>query len=69
MEGGNFELTFYTIPGLEEALQTAKGRIYIDLDVKNKDNLDSVAKIVQEMGMQDEVDIKTIVQNQVGSMM
>lgn len=52
------------IPTLAEALKLAKGRVFLDLDVKHNEDLPKVAKLVAEMGMQDEAAIKINVQSE-----
>ena len=54
----------HAIPTLAEAMKLAKGRIFLDLDVKHLENMIKVAKLVAEMDMQDEVAIKISVQSE-----
>lgn len=56
--GDNSPLTDYKIPSLAACLETARGRIYLDLDVKYPELLSPVAAQVKRMGLQDQVNIK-----------
>ena len=50
--------TDHRIPTLADALDLAKGKIFLDLDVKFFEHLGDVAKLVADMGMSDQADIK-----------
>ena len=52
------------IPSLAEALAAARGRIYLDLDVKKAEDLPAVARAVAKMGMNAFCNIKMKVQDQ-----
>lgn len=56
-------LTEQHIPTLREALQVAKGRIFLDLDTKYPHLIPLVAEYVKSLGMSDQVDLKASVQN------
>ena len=50
--------TDHRIPTLADALDLAKGKVFLDLDVKFFEHLGDVAKLVANMGMSDQADIK-----------
>lgn len=52
---GSSTLTSDTIPTLHQVLTTAKGKIFITLDIDDKAPASSVLAMVQEMGMVDDV--------------
>lgn len=57
--GPNQPMTEHTIPTLDQVLEAARGRIFIDLDIKDTTGLlDAVAAKVKAMGMADQVDFK-----------
>lgn len=56
--GPDREMTAHTIPTLEQVLETVRGRIFVDLDLKDLGMIDIVAAKVKEMGMADQVDLK-----------
>lgn len=64
--GGLFnpDLTNETIPTLGDALSFARGQIYLDLDVKNLNDIPLVASFVAQQNAQSEVDVKIEVMNQ-----
>ena len=47
----NNPITQHTIPTLEEILDYAKGKIYLQLDIKDKNANDKIAPIVRNAGM------------------
>lgn len=51
----NGKVTKYRIPTLSEALDAAKDRIYVCIDVKEKEWLTDIVKMVVEKGMTDQV--------------
>ncbi|WP_316861194.1 glycerophosphodiester phosphodiesterase family protein [uncultured Cohaesibacter sp.] len=55
-------LTSHHIPTLAEALETARGKLFLDLDVKSFEHLADVASLAADMGVTGEVDIKIKVQ-------
>lgn len=61
-QGAGF--SHHAIPTLAEALKLAKGKIFLDLDVKHDADLTKVAKLVDDMDMQDEVTIKMAIQSE-----
>ncbi|EJC80046.1 glycerophosphoryl diester phosphodiesterase [Rhizobium leguminosarum bv. trifolii WSM2297] len=56
--GPDQPFTTHTIPTLEQVLETVRGRIFVDLDLKHLEMMDIVAAKVREMGMADQVDLK-----------
>ncbi|WP_106797527.1 glycerophosphodiester phosphodiesterase family protein [Rhizobium sp. H4] len=50
--------TTETVPTLEQVLETVRGRIFVDLDIKHLEMMEVVAAKVKEMGMADQVDLK-----------
>jgi len=57
--GPDQPMTEHTIPTLDQVLEAARGRIFIDLDIKDTAGLlDAVAVKVKAMGMADQVDFK-----------
>ncbi len=50
--------THERIPSLEEALAIARGKVYLDLDVKEPEDLPAVAHMVSVMGMKDLCNLK-----------
>ncbi|WP_319412114.1 glycerophosphodiester phosphodiesterase family protein [uncultured Cohaesibacter sp.] len=64
MGGDGAKMTGHHIPILKDALDLARNRIFLDLDVKFFDFLPDVARLVAEMGMQNQVDIKIKVQSE-----
>ncbi|WEX08040.1 glycerophosphodiester phosphodiesterase family protein [Chelativorans sp. AA-79] len=50
--------TSATIPTLREALEVARGRIFVDLDLKDRDLMPRVITDVVDMGMGSQVDVK-----------
>jgi glycerophosphoryl diester phosphodiesterase len=56
--GPDQPFTTETIPTLEQVLETARGRIFVDLDLKDREMFGIVAAKVKEMGMEDQVDLK-----------
>lgn len=59
---GDPDPTGHRIPTLEDALEVAKGRVYLDVDVKHAENLDAAGAAIAATGMNDFVDIKVRVQ-------
>ncbi|MDQ7248205.1 glycerophosphodiester phosphodiesterase family protein [Dongia sedimenti] len=51
-------MTAETIPSFDAVLETARGRVFLDLDVKHPAQMPAVAARVKAMGMQDQVDLK-----------
>lgn len=60
---GSGDLTQDTIPSLAQALEVARGKIYLDIDVKNFEHMAEVAKLIAEAEMTNHVDIKVPVQS------
>ncbi|UVD55196.1 glycerophosphodiester phosphodiesterase family protein [Rhizobium sp. Pop5] len=56
--GPNQPFTTETVPTLEQLLETARGRIFVDLDIKHLEMMEIVAAKIKEMGMVDQVDLK-----------
>ncbi|MBY5591964.1 glycerophosphodiester phosphodiesterase family protein [Rhizobium leguminosarum] len=56
--GPDKEMTAHTIPTLDQVLDTIRGRIFVDLDLKDPEMMDIVAAKVKEMGVADQVDLK-----------
>lgn len=56
--GPDQPFTKETIPTLEQVLETVRGRIFVDLDLKDLGMIDIVAAKVKDMGMADQVDLK-----------
>jgi glycerophosphoryl diester phosphodiesterase len=57
--GPDQPMTEHRIPTLDQVFETARGRIFIDLDIKDTAGLlDAVAVKVKAMGMTDQVDFK-----------
>jgi glycerophosphoryl diester phosphodiesterase len=56
--GAHQPFTTQTIPTLEQVLETVRGRIFVDLDLKDLEMMGIVAAKVKEMGMADQVDLK-----------
>ncbi|MFW8644851.1 hypothetical protein ACOJBO_30640 [Rhizobium beringeri] len=56
--GPDQPFTTQTIPTLEQVLETVRGRIFVDLDLKDLEMMGIVAAKVKEMGMADQVDLK-----------
>lgn len=52
---GSKGVTEYKVPTLDEILNAAKGKVYICVDVKEKDLLGKIIKTVAEKGMIDQV--------------
>ena len=57
-DGVGQKVTAHPVPTLEQALRAAKGRLYLDLDVKHPENLADVAAMARRMGLAAQVDIK-----------
>ncbi|MEM9230905.1 MAG: glycerophosphodiester phosphodiesterase family protein [Pseudomonadota bacterium] len=60
---GSGPTTDQMIPSLEAALDAARGRIYLDVDVKDVAHMPEVAAQIRSSGMADHVDIKIDVQS------
>lgn len=56
--GPDQPFTTETVPTLEQVLETVRGRIFVDLDIKHLELMSTVAAKVKEMGMEDQVDLK-----------
>ncbi|WP_454851058.1 glycerophosphodiester phosphodiesterase family protein [Rhizobium binxianense] len=57
--GADKVMTRQTIPTLEQVLETARGRVFLDLDIKDTAGLvGAVAARVKALGMADQVDLK-----------
>lgn len=54
--------TDQTLPSLAQVLETARGRIYLDVDVKDPAHMDQVAALISAEGMAEQVNIKIDVQ-------
>ena len=61
--GPDAPLTSHIIPTLSDALRAARGRVYLDIDVKHERDLEEVADLIMAEGMTDQVDIKIDVQS------
>ncbi len=59
--GDGHQVTDHSIPTLKEALDCLKGRIFADLDLKDRSLFPEVARCVQEMSAYQYVDLKTTV--------
>lgn len=59
--GPNSTLTDLHVPTLRNALETARGLIHVNIDTKHRRDLEAAAELVYEMGMQDQVLIKMVV--------
>lgn len=57
-------ITENSIPTLEDALKAARGKLYLDIDVKDINHMSAVAQTIERFGMQDFVDIKIPVQSE-----
>ena len=57
-DGRGGEVTEHGIPTLEAAFEAAKGKLYLDLDVKNARELSDTAALAGRMGVSEQVDIK-----------
>jgi glycerophosphoryl diester phosphodiesterase len=55
---GDAKSTDHLIPTLEEALEAARGRIYLDLDLKDRGIAPQVIACVKRAGLEDLVDLK-----------
>ena len=56
--GDDQPMTRHTIPAFEQILETARGRIFLDLDLKDPALMPIVAARVKAMGMANQVDLK-----------
>ncbi|EJB07777.1 glycerophosphoryl diester phosphodiesterase [Rhizobium leguminosarum bv. trifolii WSM597] len=56
--GPDQPFTTETVPTLEQVLETVRGRIFVDLDIKHLELMSTVAAKVKDMGMEDQVDLK-----------
>ncbi|RUM24600.1 glycerophosphodiester phosphodiesterase [Rhizobium vallis] len=56
--GPDQPFTTQTIPTLEQVLETVRGRIFVDLDLKDREMMGIVAAKVRELDMADQVDLK-----------
>lgn len=59
--GAHAGMTDQRIPTLEQALEVIRGRIFADLDLKDRDLFPDVATCVRAMGAASSVDLKTTV--------
>lgn len=57
-DGATGEVTAHGIPRLEDALETAKDGLFLDLDVKHAEVLSDTAALAKDMGLSAQVDIK-----------
>lgn len=61
-DGGEHQaVTDQRIPTLSQALEVARGRIFVDLDLKNRELFSEVAACARDMGAASLVDLKTTV--------
>lgn len=60
--GEGHPFTDHQIPTLAEALEAAKGRVYLDIDVKIGRDLTDASQLLSEHCMNDQVDLKIKVQ-------
>ncbi|MDX5593497.1 glycerophosphodiester phosphodiesterase family protein [Pseudovibrio sp. SPO723] len=60
--GENQPFTEHLIPTLGEALEAAKDRVYLDIDVKIGRDLTDASRLVSDYGMSEHVDLKVKVQ-------
>ena len=60
-DGATEQPTDHGVPTLEQALEAAKGRLYLDLDVKHGADLEDTAAMARRMGLSAQVDIKITV--------
>ena len=56
--GAHRPMSRETIPSLDMVLETARGRVFLDLDVKDPAQISAVAARVKALGMADQVDLK-----------
>ncbi|MBD9525095.1 glycerophosphodiester phosphodiesterase family protein [Ensifer sp. ENS02] len=61
--GDGHDLTDHAIPTLEEALECLKGRIFADLDLKDRSLFPEATRCIQEMSAVQYVDLKTTIAN------
>ena len=59
--GEDAALTDVQVPTLRAALEAARGHIHMNIDTKHRRDLESVGELVYEMGMQDQVLIKMVI--------
>ncbi|MEP2781216.1 MAG: glycerophosphodiester phosphodiesterase family protein [Pseudoruegeria sp.] len=59
--GPNALLTRVPVPSLRDALEAARGRVHLNIDTKHRRDLEAVGDLVFQMGMQDQVLIKMVV--------
>ncbi|QWW69743.1 glycerophosphodiester phosphodiesterase family protein [Rhizobium sp. WYJ-E13] len=61
--GENRAVTDQRIPTLKQAFEAIRGRIFADLDLKDRGLFSEVAACAREMGVASSVDLKTVVMN------
>jgi glycerophosphoryl diester phosphodiesterase len=62
MDGGpDAALTGVPVPSLRDALEAARGRVHLNIDTKHRRDLEAVGELVFQMGMQDQVLIKMVI--------
>lgn len=54
-------LTAVPVPSLRDALEAARGRVHLNIDTKHRRDLEAVGDLVFQMGMQDQVLIKMVI--------
>lgn len=59
--GDNATLTNTQVPTLRAALEAVRDKIHLNIDTKHRRDLEAVGELVNEMGMQEQVLIKMIV--------
>lgn len=59
--GGNSAITNETVPSLIDALETARGRVYLNIDAKDPKDLNAVCDLVLRTGMENHVLVKKVV--------
>ncbi len=57
--GGTEAVTSERLPLLNDMLEATRGRILVNLDVKEDTDIEAVADVVRELGMEDQIILKT----------
>ncbi|WMT92722.1 glycerophosphodiester phosphodiesterase family protein [Pelagibacterium sp. H642] len=60
------EMTEHTVPSLKQVFETTRGRIFVDLDLKDMSLFPQVADLAKEMSVAREVDLKASTDNETG---
>ncbi|WMT90431.1 glycerophosphodiester phosphodiesterase family protein [Pelagibacterium sp. H642] len=64
--GETVAMTEHTVPSLKQVFETIRGRIFVDLDLKDMSLFPQVADLAKEMGVAREVDLKASTDNEAG---